>query len=1062
MSEPQRDELSKFAGKIRLDAICDRFESLWMSGQRPSMEKLLLEASEAERGELFEHLLSLELEYRLREQEQPTAGEYLATYPCYGPQIEKAFSELKKSTQKGADSSESLLPQAQLQPNPGESPTLNHGFPANLGPGTHIRYLGDYELLEELGRGGMGVVCKARQLSLNRLVAVKMILAGVLATEADVQRFHAEAEAAAGLDHPGIVPVFEVGQYSGYHYFSMGYVEGQSLSRRIAESPLPPREAARIMAQVAEAVEYAHSKGVIHRDLKPANVLLDPTSQARVTDFGLAKRLDQESSLSISGTLVGTPSYMPPEQASGQVKRVDIRSDVYSLGATLYAMLSGRPPFQADNWSDTCLQVVHQEPIPPRQLNPKLPRDLETVCLKCLEKDPRRRYASARELADELGRYLRGEPIHARPIGRPERLWRWCRRNPIVAVLSASIALLLVLGTLVSTYYAVAATNSAREATKARSLAEKEKDRATGNFKMASEAVKTFYTQVADDPRLAPHGLEDLRRSLLESANKFYEKLINQESSDSGMQHERLEALFSRGNIERALNNRSQAENAYKNTIATANQLIQAHGSDSDYRYFVAGSHQNLGMIYRASGKLQQAKTEFKKAIDMWMEMVKEHPNEHNYQQALGGSYCDLGTACSDAGESAGAENAYTAAVDVLERVTKVHPDMLTSQLFLATSQSNLGNMHAKMGRAAAAESAHGKAVAIFEMLAAKDPKEPRYQDRLAAAYGNLALIYESAGQAEKQESVLLKSLKIREVLAREHPAVPSYKADLALVNNSLGIMYYNAKRIEKAKECDEKALVLWQDLAAGDTTAPEYQNGMASSYRDLGTVYQEGRQYEKAEEAYKKAIAREAALAEEHRDVPQYRVLLAQVYNCLGYLYRDMDKPKKKEAEAAYSQALAIRKALAQEHPNDRNRQNDLAISLYNWGNVCCDARRTKEAETSHREALAIRRTLAEKYPAVPEYQINLAFSQYVLARLLKSAGQTNEAKSSYRDAIATWTTLLEKYPQASGYRSFLEKCRTDLQRLASPPKATQKPLGGDAKGADKTKEAAPRQNRS
>jgi serine/threonine protein kinase len=442
MNESQRDDLSKFAGKIRLDAICDRFESLWMSGQRPSMEDLLPEASEEERSELFEQLLSLELEYRLRKQEQPTAEEYLAAYPSYKRQIEKVYSELQGRDVKGASASEPLH-----QP-------VHQDFPADLGPGTRLRYLGDYELLEELGRGGMGVVYKARQVSLNRVVAVKMILGGVLANPAAIRRFHAEAEAAAGLDHPGIVPVFEVGQHGGQHYFSMSYINGQSLSQRIAESPLLPREAARIMVQVAEAVEYAHGQKVIHRDLKPGNILLDRSGQPRVTDFGLAKRLDQDSSLTVSGTLVGTPSYMPPEQATGQGKRVDARSDVYSLGATLYAMLSGRPPFQADNWSDTCLQVVHQEPIPLRRLNPKLPRDLETICRKCLEKAPGRRYASVQEFAAELGRYLRGVPIHARHISRPERLWRWCRRNP-----SGMAVFIMLLAGVLSTSLAILASN---------------------------------------------------------------------------------------------------------------------------------------------------------------------------------------------------------------------------------------------------------------------------------------------------------------------------------------------------------------------------------------------------------------------------------------------------------------------------------------------------------------------------------------------------------------------------------------------------------------------------
>src|SRR5215471_13667255 len=281
-----------------------------------------------------------------------------------------------------------------------------------------VRYFGDYELLEEIARGGMVVVFKARQVTLNRIVAVKMILGGQLAGPEDVERFHVEAEAAAQLDHPGIVPIYEVGQHDGQHYFSMGFVDGQSLSKKVAEGPLPAREAAEIVNVVAEAVQYAHDKGVIHRDLKPGNILLDKDGKPRVTDFGLAKLIESGSDLTGTGQILGTPSYMPPEQAAAQVSAVGRLSDVYSLGAVLYCLLTGRPPFQAASPLETLLQVQKQEPLAPRQLNPNLPLDLDTIVLKCLDKSPTRRYASAKALADELNRYLEGRPILARPVGQ--------------------------------------------------------------------------------------------------------------------------------------------------------------------------------------------------------------------------------------------------------------------------------------------------------------------------------------------------------------------------------------------------------------------------------------------------------------------------------------------------------------------------------------------------------------------------------------------------------------------------------------------------------------------
>jgi WD40 repeat protein/predicted Ser/Thr protein kinase len=312
------------------------------------------------------------------------------------------------------------------------------------GTGKVVRYFGDYELAQEIGRGGMGVVYRARQTTLDRLVAVKLLPGAVFADPQSRQRFRDEARAAAQLQHPNIVAIHEVGEHGGQPYFSMDFVEGRTLAALIRDQPPTARESARLLLKVAQAIHYAHQRGILHRDLKPSNILIDALGQPRVTDFGLAKRLDSDEHLTQSGQTLGSPNYIPPEQISAKRGALSPRSDLYSLGAVFYHLLAGRPPFVADSVHDTLQEVLQSEPVAPRLLNASVPRDLETICLKCLAKEPARRYGSAQELAEEVERFLRGEPIQARPTGPAERSWRWCRRHPAVAALLGVVALALM------------------------------------------------------------------------------------------------------------------------------------------------------------------------------------------------------------------------------------------------------------------------------------------------------------------------------------------------------------------------------------------------------------------------------------------------------------------------------------------------------------------------------------------------------------------------------------------------------------------------------------------
>lgn len=322
------------------------------------------------------------------------------------------------------------------------------GEPGAIPAQDRLQRLGDYELIEEIARGGMGVVYRARQVSLDRTVALKVVLHGSFSSPEFVRRFCTEAAVVAGLRHPNIVAIHEVGQTEAEHFFSMDYIDGKNLGEAVREQPMAARRAAQCLKTIAEAVHYAHQRGVLHRDLKPSNVLLDAFDEPHITDFGLAKVLGTDTELTMTGQVLGSPSYIAPEQAAGRLEEVGPRSDIYSLGGILYQLLTGRPPFQGETLPEILLQVRDEEPVLPRRLNPSVPADLQTICLKCLQKEPARRYSTAQELADDLTRFLAHEPIRARPVFPLEKIWLWSKRRPALATLILALNLVLFLGVL--------------------------------------------------------------------------------------------------------------------------------------------------------------------------------------------------------------------------------------------------------------------------------------------------------------------------------------------------------------------------------------------------------------------------------------------------------------------------------------------------------------------------------------------------------------------------------------------------------------------------------------
>ena len=481
----------------QVDSVRELFESAWRDGRRPQIEDFLADVTEQGRASLLRELLCIEWQYRQVAGEEPNVEEYRHRFP----EQEKVILEV------AANSETIIRPAAENDSVPFSgilTATQDHLRQAR---GTKKRdklpKLPGYELLGTLGQGGMGVVYKARDVQLKRLVAIKMIRAGANARTDELARFRVEAEAVARLQHPNIVQIHGIGDHDGLPFVVLEFVNGGSLDKRVNGTPLLTRDAARIVEVLARATQAAHDGNIIHRDLKPANVLLTAEGIPKISDFGLAKRLEDEAGRTQTGDVMGTPSYMSPEQAAGRTDELGPATDIYALGAILYDLLTGRPPFKATTPMETLRQVLDQEPVTPRQLNPAVDRDVETICLKSLSKSPARRYATASDLAEDLRRWLHGEPITARPVSRTERMMRWCRRNPMVSSLIATAAILLVAVAVVSTVSAVQLNDLANRERNEATRANNEMKRANNETETAKREKAKALDLAKDNAMLA-------------------------------------------------------------------------------------------------------------------------------------------------------------------------------------------------------------------------------------------------------------------------------------------------------------------------------------------------------------------------------------------------------------------------------------------------------------------------------------------------------------------------------------------------------------------------------
>jgi serine/threonine protein kinase/Flp pilus assembly protein TadD len=804
-----------------------------------------------------------------------------------------------------------------------------------------VKRLGDFEIVRQVGRGGMGVVYEARQISLNRPVALKILPFAAMLDERQIARFRTEAQAAAGLHHPNIVPVYAIGQERGVHFFAMQFIEGQSLDCAIhelrsggatwCEEALPEhsdgsgsadrwsketvvdrsvatkvstnsrrycRSVARLAAQAARALHHAHEFGIVHRDVKPSNLLLDRCGKLWVTDFGLA-RIQTESGVTVSGDVVGTLRYMSPEQAAGSNALVDARTDVYALGATLYELLTLCHVHEADNRQELLRQIESQEPLLPRRINPSIGGDLEAIVLCAMAKSRDDRYETAQAMADDLERYLADEPIRAQRPTALDRAAKWALRHRKAAALAAGLLVVF------SLLCAVGAGLIAREKhrTEAALVAAQENlARAEEHFRQARQVVDQFGNRLAGQLVTLP-GSEPVRRRLLLETLEYYREFISHAADDPQLRNELATTYSEAGSIAEQLGDRKAAQADFQQALTLFHRLAEQSPDDVSLQTDRAKCLNNLALLLAANGEFETALKRYNEAIGV-LQQVPDSPERHaQLVRSLAETYGNLGLMYGQQGKQDAARESLALAIDQLQQLVATDSSRQRDRHDLAICYNNLSYVERDVDSTAASESC-GQAIAILSELVDKDPHDLALRSDLALFHNNSGAIQGRTSQWESACASYRQAIALQRQLVRQAPHVVGYRYGLATSLTNLGQALSASGDVPKAMETFGESKGLALELAEDFPTEVQFQSLLGGALNNLAMVEEQSGQLDVALEDYASAVAHQRNAFDLAPQVSDYREFLSKHYFNYGRALRAAGKP----AEAAEA-ALARRR---------------------------------------------------------------------------------------------------------------------------------------------------------